>query len=117
MPRTKVSPISLPAKFSPRFYEDADQRSHVVREIKRRIETLTNDCGADTIQKQILVARAIFLSTLIETNELNALDTGKIDVGQLVQATNSLLGVLKSLGLEKNTKTAIDLKTYVQKKA
>jgi hypothetical protein len=43
------------------------------------------------------------------------LKSGKIDPGVMTQMTNCLLGMLKSLGLEKKVHKAGGLKAYVAK--
>jgi hypothetical protein len=109
--------VALPATFKPRFWVDADQRCAVVRLIKRRCAQLKEDTGADCVQKELLCQRAAFVTILLETMEVKAAENGEsFDLGAYVQACNGLVGLLKSLGLEKKLKAVGDLKTYLDQK-
>lgn len=106
--------VTLPRRFVPCFLEDADGRSVTVREIRRRIACLTEHCNADSEQKRMLVQRAAFLGVLLETQECAAADSGNLDLGVYVQGINALVGVLKSLGIEKHIKHAGGLRAYLK---
>jgi hypothetical protein len=110
--RQAERPVTLPARFSPRFWAEADQRCAVVREIRRRYATLREDTGTESVQKDILCQRATFIAIQLETMECEAMETGKIDVGVYTQGVNALLGLLKALGLEKQLKKTLDLAAY-----
>lgn len=102
----------MPERFEPRFWQDADGRCASVKEINRRYERLLRDSGADSYQKDLLCQRAVFISLQLETAERVATETGKLDAGVYTQMTNSLMGLLRALGLERKVK-AIGLKAYV----
>jgi hypothetical protein len=111
--RHAKNPATVPTRFEPRFWETTDQRQAVVKEIRRRCETLREDTGADSAQKNMLVQRAIFMSIQLETMEVEAIESGKFDPGIYTQMSNALLGLLRQLGLERKIKTTVDLKAYV----
>jgi hypothetical protein len=105
----------VPARFTPRFWEGADGRCAVVKEIQRRHERLRRDSGADSYQKELLCQRAVFISLQLETAEREATETtGKFDAGVYTQMTNSLMGLLRALGLERKVQ-AIGLRAYIGK--
>ena len=108
-------PIVLRGNFVPQFWNEADGRSAIVKEIRRRVEVLKTDTGADSAQKQMLCERAVFIALQLETMECAATDNGKIDLGVYTQATNALLGLLKALGLNRSLPPVYDLKTYIAK--
>lgn len=108
--------VSLPARFEPRFWEDADGRCAVIRQIRTRYEDLRADAGADSFQKDILCQRATFLLAYLETMERKAIEDGQFDPGVWSNMTNTLLGVLKALGLERRAKK-VDLRQYVEAKS
>ena len=85
----------------------------VVKEIRRRYETLRADTGAESYQKELLCQRAIFIAVQLETMECMAAETGQFEAGVYSNMTNTLLGLLKALGLERHVVEAIDLKTYM----
>jgi hypothetical protein len=106
---------TLPTRFTPRFLADADRRIAVIRGLHQRIERLKKETGADSYQKELLVERAVFITAQLETNEVMALEGEKpLDVGSHIQATNCLIGLLKSLGLERKAKRVTSLKEYVK---
>ena len=105
---------SVPTRFTPRFWQDADNRVAIVRALKERVGQLKTDSNADSMQKEVLCERAVFLIAVLETAEVNAVDGGKaLDLGAYVQGVNSLMGVLRMLGLDKKAK-AIGLADYVR---
>jgi hypothetical protein len=108
--------IELPNRFTPQFWQDADGRCSIIKEIKRRYELLVTDAGADSFQKNLLAQRAVFVSVQLETMERLAVEKGKLDAGVYTQMTNSLMGLLKSLGLERKVQ-AVGLRAYMKDRA
>lgn len=108
---------TIPARFVPKFWADADRRIALVRAIESRVERLKQDANADSYQKEVLAERAVFLISLLETAERDAVEGVKaLDTGAYVQAVNSLIGVLRALGLDRKVK-AIGLAGYVEGRA
>lgn len=113
-PKTLAKPAKVPKSFTPRFWEGLDGRVGVAKEIRRRYELLRDDTGADrSAQRDMLCQRAVFIGIVLETMEVEAMDTGNFDAGGYVQATNGLLGILKALGLDKKVQSVTDLKSYL----
>ena len=108
-PRTKVT---LPRKFDVRFLEEADGRLVAIKELRKRVEQLKADTGVDSCQKDLLCRRACFVAAKLESMEVTAIETGKLEVGQYVQGVNCLVGLLRCLGLERKRKQ-IGLTEYV----
>jgi hypothetical protein len=109
--------VELPATFEARFWELADQRNGMVKKIRRRIELLKEDSGCDSYQKELLIQRAVFLASVIETMEVKAVELGQLDVGSFTQAVNALSGLLSKLGLDKKFKKKIGLNAYLEDKS
>jgi hypothetical protein len=108
---------TLPTRFAPKFWADADRRVALVREIESRVERMKNDTGSESYAKEILCERAIFIVSLLETSERDAIEGIKeLDVGSYVQSCNALLGILKSLGLERQVKKLGSLAAYVEER-
>lgn len=63
-------------------------------------------------QKRSLAKRAIFIEAVIEQEEAKLARGEEVDQGRLTQAINSLLGLLKTLGLERVVKD-INLADYL----
>lgn len=106
--------ISIPEKFTPRFWEEVDGRFSIAKEIRRRYDMLREDTAADSYQKDILCQRAVFISVQLETMEIEATESGRFDPGVYTQMTNALLGLLKSLKLDRKVKDVADLKAYME---
>lgn len=106
---------SLPDRWCPQWWEQADGRSKVVRLVRERVEQLREDTGADSAQRELLVSRAAFLSCLLETWEVQAAQGGDIDISKWTQACNTLIGLLSKLGLDKKVRE-VDLQEYLDRK-
>ena len=105
--------VTLPERFEPHFWQDADGRCSLVKQIKKRVDKLKEDTRADSYQRELLAERAAFVAVQLETMERMAAEQGKFDAGVYTQMTNSLMGLLKALGLDKKVR-AIGLKGYLQ---
>jgi hypothetical protein len=114
--RAAKTPATVPERFVPRFWEDADGRQLAVREIKRRYEQLRTDVGAESYQKDLLCQRATFVAIQLETMEAAAVQGEAFNPGVYTQMVNALLGLLKALGLERHAKQVVSLQTYVQER-
>lgn len=113
MSKRKKRHISLPRTFSPKFLVDVDGRSGFVKEIRRRLDALVEDAGADSYQKKLIATEAIFISIQLETMRSNAIEGGDLDAGVYTQMVNALSGLLAKLGLERKVSRTVDLKAYV----
>lgn len=113
--KTRRKPeATVPARFQPKFWEDADSRLGIVRRIRDRFEALKEQTGADSLQKEILCQRAVFLLTRLETVERRAIEEGEFaEVGTYVQSINTLISLLKILGLESSKKKVVNLRQYI----
>lgn len=106
---------SLPARFTPKFLSGCDRRQSAIKEIQRRINELQDDAGADSMQKKLLVERAVFISTRLQSMELDVYEGKPIDDGVHTQMTNCLIGLLKALGLDRKAAGPVqDLASYVE---
>lgn len=108
--------VTLPERFVPQFWDECDGRIAVVREIRRRVELLKTDTASDSYQKDILCERAIFISCQLETQERQAIEKGIFDSGRYTQMVNALVGLLRSLGLERRARKLDDLQGYIARK-
>lgn len=101
--------------FALRVLGEADGRCSVVKETRRRLKELMEDAGANSFQKRALAARAIFLLAYLESQEIEALEGNRVDMGSYVHVMNCLTGCLNKLGLSKQSKKgdAISLEDYL----
>jgi hypothetical protein len=105
---------SSEGKFELRTINEADSRFHVVKVMRSRVAKLMADCNADTIAKEWLCGRAVFLLGYLESQEMDAIESGE-DVNWRIylQATRALSDVLKALGLDKAVAGTQRLETYL----
>src|SRR4051812_27235148 len=99
--------------FSLRLITEADSRFAVVKQMRKRLESLMEDAGVDTVSKEWLAARAVFLVGYLESMELDALEGKQIDWRRYMQAVRSLSDVLGKLGLNRESKSAKRLQDYI----
>lgn len=99
----------LPARFKPGFAWQLNRRSSLARELARELWDLWQDLGGlDSLsaQQRTLVERVVFLRRQILEHEQQALsgDPGKLTPNEYAAAVNTLIGLLKSLGIERQAR-------------
>lgn len=107
------------SKYTPDWLEKLDGRTNLAKVVTERLHSLMQDLGGvDSLsyQQRSLAKRAIWLEAIIEQQEA-ALSRGEeIDQGKLTQAVNSLIGLLKTLGLERKSKDVPSLADFIKSK-
>ena len=110
----------MPTSYAPDWLEKLDRRTNLAKAVNERLHVLTTDLGGMeylSYQQRSLAKRAIWMEAIIEQQEA-ALSRGEdIDQGKLTQAVNSLIGLLKTLGLERQSRDVPDLATFLRKRA
>lgn len=108
----------IPDTYSPGWIDGLDVRTRIGRYVNDRLSALVTDCGGDlSYQRYSLCKRAVWLEAVIERQEVALARNEEVDQGRLTQAINTYVGVLRTLGLERRTKPAEDLHTYMARKA
>ena len=118
--RTKQADI--PDKYSPDWLQRLDGRTAIAKAVNQRMRHLVNDLGgADSLsyQEQSIVRRVVWVESLIESAELEmakgrAMSTE--DHRRHLNNINTLIGLLKSLGLERRTRDVPSLGEYLAAK-
>ena len=107
----------LPERYSEDWLAKLDGRTAIARVIRDRLEDLQTDLGGRdqlSYQQRSLAKRAIWMEAVIEQQEI-ALSRGEpVDQGKLTQAVNSLIGLLKTLGLERKARDIPSLRDYME---
>ena len=116
-------PTELPARYEPGFLQALDRRYTGTKGLKRRFEGIAEDLGGidelsgiklSLLERFIwLEATLVYLETVIAT-ETDSKVVTKI-LPQWIQAVNSLLGIARTLGIERQAKS-VDLKSYLAEK-
>jgi hypothetical protein len=102
--RSKKLVVSMPAKYEPDFERRLDKRTVVGAALLQRLNTIASELGgADSLShiKMSLVKRAIWLEAVVESHEQNLANHQEIDLGAYVQALNGLVGLYRTLGIER----------------
>ena len=113
MPKRTPAAPDLAERFTPRFWQQTDQRTATARVMRERYEALKADAGADSVQRDMLVQRAVFIGLQLETMEVRAAEEGVLDMGVYTQAVNALSGLLSKLGLNAHKQKTPSLQTYL----
>lgn len=111
-----VKPTETPSRYSEDFLALMDRRSKVARLLKQRLNELQNDLGGEdnlSYAKRSLIRRAIFIEAQLEKEEAEMAQGNEVNLGSYFQATNSLLGLFKTLGLDRQVKE-LDLQNYLR---
>ena len=114
-----MKPNDIPATYNGDWLERLDGRTAIAKAISQRLRALETDLGghdALSYQQRSLVKRAVWMEAIIEQQE-SALSRGEaVDQGKLTQAVNSLMGLLKTLGLERIARDVPTLNEYLKQK-
>jgi hypothetical protein len=111
---------SIPQKYADGWLSRLDMRYSSSQEVCARYAALTEDLGgvdALSYQQRSIAERCVWLEHFLAAQERSLAEGGKLDVGQWVQANNSLLGLYRALGLQRVARKAEDLHTYMARKA
>ena|SRR6266576_3732540 len=113
-------PQSIGESYTPGFLTKLDQRTELCRMLRERFDSIASDLGGvDQLSriKSSLLERFLWLEAVlgkIETT-LGLLEdpkTASALLGTWIQACNSLMGIAKVLGVERQAHM-MDVKTYV----
>ena len=118
MSRRKVT--QQPDQHSTNWLEQLDKRTGLAQEINRRYVELTNDLGGESqlsYQQRALVSRLLFIELSLQKQEAELSRGGELDSGSYTQQINTLLGLVKSLGLQRQTKDVPDLSDFLKRRA
>lgn len=114
-----MSKIQTPPKrYSPNWLDDLDGRTAIAQTMQSRWQSLTDDLGGAaqlSYAQRSLATRALWLEMHLETLEQSLAAGGDMDVGQWVQANNSLLGIFNRLGLKRVAKD-VNLAEFLTKR-
>lgn len=107
---------AIPERFKAGYLADLDGRTAIAVAMRARWQELTEDLGgADRLSyaQRSLVERALWIEHWIALQERELADGRDADTGRMTQATNSLLGLYRTLGLERRVKDVTSLADYI----
>ena len=107
---------SIPTDYAQDWLEKLDGRTRLAQACRTRYAALTDDLGghdALSYQRRSLAKRAVWLEAVIELQEAAMARGEDVDQGKVVQSLNSLLGVFKTLGLDRKARD-VSLSDYLE---
>ena len=111
---------TMPTEFTPRFLEHMDGRTVAARTLRQRLAEIHADLGGEaslSYAQRSLCRRAVWLESWIETQEAKAAEGADVDIGRQTQALNALLGLWRTLGLERRQRDVPSLHEYLANRA
>ena len=110
----------IPAQFSEDWLSKLDGRTRIARAVRDRLGELYADLGGEdslSYQERSLCKRIVWLEALIETQELALARGEEVEQGRLTQSINALVGLLKTVGLDRRTREVPDLQSYLKRRS
>ena len=119
---TNTKPMELPDKYRQGFLEDLDKRTLIYQSLQASYDAIMADVGGKGSLSHVqccLVERFCFLEFVLRGIEVQIAEEKPKDIGPLVsrwvQALNSLVGLGKTIGLQRRAKK-VNLHDYVESK-
>lgn len=109
----------IPENYTADFMERMDGRTRFAQVVQTRFRELTTDMGGlDNLsyQRRSLAKRIVHLECLIEQQEAALARGEDVDPGKVSNTTNTLIGLLKTVGLDKAARDVPSLSEYLSKR-
>lgn len=112
--------ITLPAKYEAGFLKDFDRRTELFQLLNGSYQDVITDLGGVDGLSHVqvcLAERFVFLEFVLRRIEARIATEPKKAakfIGRWIQALNSIVGLAKTIGLERRAKTITSLQTYVK---
>jgi hypothetical protein len=107
----------LPGKYSRDWIEALDGRTKLAAMVQDRLQGLEADLGgrdALSYQKRSLCKRAVWIEARIEHMEAALAKGDEIQEGSLTQSINTLIGLYRILGIERQAREVPSLHDYIR---
>lgn len=112
----------LPERYQPGFLRELDGRTEISQRLNAVYDRIVADCGGSNSlshTKLALIERFVFLEATLQTWE-HAIATDATGSEKLpsrwVQGVNSLQGLARLIGLDRQSPRVVDLQTYVKER-
>ncbi len=114
---------TLPTRYKKDFLKNIDGRMELAKDLRKKHRAIMSDLGGEENLSAIaitFVEKFVWLDAILKSLELKIVaseDNNDLAdlLGKWVQALNCLVGLGKSLGLQRRAKH-VDLKTYIDAK-
>lgn len=97
----------LPSRYDERFTEQLDGRFRIAREVRGRLAAVHADLGGEeslSYLQRSLAKRYVWLELHHEADEALIARGQTVDIGKHTQRLNSLIGLARTLGIERRPK-------------
>jgi hypothetical protein len=93
---------TLPVRYGKDFVTLLDGRCRLSREVRERLQALTDDLGGElSHQQRSMCKRAIWLELMVEHEEARIGEGGGVDGALHTQLITSLVGIYRLLGVRR----------------
>lgn len=109
----------IPTGYSSDWLEKLDGRTRLAQAVQSRYHALATDMGgleSLSYQKRSLAKRIVYMEAIIEQQEAALARGEEINQGRMIQSVNTLIGLLKTVGLERVARDVPDLQTYLARR-
>ena len=109
----------VPAQYQPGWLNALDGRYALARNLRQRYGEIASDLGGVeslSYAKRSLIERALFIEYWIAQQEQAMMRGEDVDIGRMTQANNALLGLYRTLGLERKAREVPSLHEYLHRK-
>ncbi|PTE18070.1 hypothetical protein [Phaeovulum veldkampii] len=109
-----------PERYSQGWIAGLDMRTALGRDMAARYLTVCDDLGGEaslSYAQRSLIERALWAEYWLASQERELAEGREFDAGRWTQASNALLGLWRTLGLERKAKDVTDLSSYLRRKA
>lgn len=109
-----------PERYSPGWIAGLDMRTAVGRDMAGRYAEVCADLGGEaslSYPQRSLIERALWCEFWLASQERDLAEGREFDAGRWTQASNALLGLWRTLGLERKARDVTDLRAYIGGKA
>ena len=110
----------VPEQYRADWLEAMDGRLGTVKAIRERLSMLTDDLGgvdAMSYQRRSLAKRVVWLEAMLEQHEAALARGEEVDAGRWTQGVNSLVGLLKTLGLDRVAQDVPSVQSWIKERS
>ena len=115
-----AKPSTLPRKYRPGFLGELDRRTRLPKALRADIVALVADLGGLeelSYQQRAIVEEVVWVRARLNQLKSQAIATGKFDDRGYVPLINSLIGLLRTLGIERKAKRVMGLHELLRAEA
>jgi hypothetical protein len=111
-----------PKRFEANFLLKMDGRTEIYQQLKNAYDEITADCGGAENLSHVMLAlveRFVFLEFTLQQLEKRIAENPKNAdefISKWIQACNSIVGIGKTLGIEKRAKKVKNIREYIESK-